>query len=262
MDVSIIQIILIGIWAGIAGIDLFDGLIHLHRPVVTGSVIGLILGDLQTGLIVGGTLELVFLGAMPVGGAQPPNVVIGGIAGTVLAIFSIPRIEPVAAVGMAIPFAVFMQSLITLLFTVFSPVMHGVDKAIDNGKGERAVINANLLGMAILFVMYAGLSIGIVLGGTVLGQTLGNLPAWITHGLSVAGGMLTAVGFAILLKIMYAPRYAIYLALGFILVTFFNAPILPVAGIGVIIAMIEFYLARESGGQQMSQTQGGNSDGI
>lgn len=65
--------LLIGLLAGIAGIDLFDGLTHLHRPVVIGPLVGLILGDIQTGLLVGGTLELVWMGMVPLAGAQPPT---------------------------------------------------------------------------------------------------------------------------------------------------------------------------------------------
>ena len=70
----------------------------LYQPIVSGAVIGAILGDLQTGLIVGGTYQLMTIGNMPVGGAQPPNAVIGGI----MVIFAISsKLEPAAAVGLA-----------------------------------------------------------------------------------------------------------------------------------------------------------------
>lgn len=75
------EALLIGLLAGLAGVDMFNGLTHFHRPVV-----GLILGDVHTGLLVGGTLELVWMGMVPLAGAQPPNVVIGGIIGTAFAI--------------------------------------------------------------------------------------------------------------------------------------------------------------------------------
>ena len=104
MDNVLVQAILIGIWAGIAGIDMFDGLIHVHRPIVTGLVVGIILGDVKTGLIIGGSLELVWMGMVPLAGAQPPNVVIGGIIGTSIAILG--KLDPQAAVGIAVPFAV------------------------------------------------------------------------------------------------------------------------------------------------------------
>lgn len=147
----LLESLLIAIFAGIAGIDLFNGLFHIHRPIVTGAIVGLILGDLKMGLIAGATLELVWMGAVPVGGAQPPNVVVGGIIGSAFAILT--KQDPATAVGIAIPFAVAVQACITLMFTFFSPVMHKADKFAEecNTSGIERI---NYLGMALLFVFY------------------------------------------------------------------------------------------------------------
>lgn len=61
MEISLLQAIALGLVAFIAGLDLFNGLTHIHRPVVLGPVVGLILGDLNTGILTGGTLELVWM---------------------------------------------------------------------------------------------------------------------------------------------------------------------------------------------------------
>lgn len=50
MEISLLQAIALGLVAFIAGLDLFNGLTHIHRPVVLGPVVGLILGDLNTGI--------------------------------------------------------------------------------------------------------------------------------------------------------------------------------------------------------------------
>ena len=77
MEYSIIQVALVFVVTFIAAIDQFNFLESLYQPIVTGAVIGLILGDLNTGLLVGGTYQLMTIGNMPIGGAQPPNAVIG-----------------------------------------------------------------------------------------------------------------------------------------------------------------------------------------
>src|SRR5690625_120899 len=148
----LVEAILIALWAGIIGIDLYVGLTHIHRPVVTGLVVGLILGDVTTGLIVGGTLELIWMGMVPLAGAQPPNVVIGGVIGTAFGI--IAGQDPNVAVGVAIPFAVAVQALITLLFTSFAPVMHNADKFALEGN-YRGIEYINYLGITILFIFNA-----------------------------------------------------------------------------------------------------------
>ena len=79
MGFSAIQIILVFVWVFIIAIDQFNLLESLYQPIVSGAVIGAILGDLPTGLVVGGTYQLMTIGNMPVGGAQPPNAVIGAL---------------------------------------------------------------------------------------------------------------------------------------------------------------------------------------
>ena len=65
MSFSAIQIILVFVFVFIVAIDQFDLLESLYQPIVTGAVIGLILGDVQTGLVVGGTYQLMTIGNMP-----------------------------------------------------------------------------------------------------------------------------------------------------------------------------------------------------
>lgn len=125
MDYTIFQIILVFIVTFIAAIDQFSFLESLYQPIVTGMVIGLILGDLQTGLIVGGTYQLMTIGNMPVGGAQPPNAVIGGIMAAILAITL--QLEPTVAVATAIPFSLLGQYGVTIIFSLMSPVMSKAD---------------------------------------------------------------------------------------------------------------------------------------
>lgn len=234
----LIEALLIGIWAGIAGIDMFDGLTHIHRPIVTGPIVGLILGDMTTGLIVGGALELVFAGMVPLAGAQPPNVVIGGIIGTSIAI--ITKLDAQAAVGVAIPFAVAAQAGITLLFTAFSPVMHTADKYAEEAN-TKGIDNINYLGMAILFVLYFLCAFLPVYFGADKAQAIVQaIPEWFIGGLSVAGGMMPAIGFAMLLKIMLKKEYVAFLIGGFLLVTYFQIPILALALIGLCIALYDY----------------------
>lgn len=235
-----IKALLIGIWAGIAGVDMFDGLTHIHRPIVTGPIVGLILGDVQTGLIVGATLELVWMGMVPLAGAQPPNVVIGGIIGTSIAILG--HLDPQAAVGVAVPFAVAAQAGITLLFTAFSPVMHKADEYAENAN-TRGIDRINYLGLLILFISYfiCGF-LPIYFGASEAAEIVGLISENIIGGLSVAGGIMPAIGFAMLLKVMLKKEYVTFLIGGFLLVTYFNIPILALALVGLCIALYDYYL--------------------
>lgn len=233
------EALLIALWAFIAGIDLFDGLTHIHRPLVTGLIVGFILGDVNTGLITGATLELVWMGMVPLAGAQPPNVVIGGIIGCAFAILT--QQDPKVAVGVAVPFAIAVQGAITFMFTIFSPVMHKADQYAENGDTQ-GINRINYLGMLFLGLFYAVIAfLPIYFGAELAKEVVSSLPQWFIGGLAVAGGMMPAIGFAMLLKIMYKKEYAAFLVIGFILVTYLKLPLLAVAAVATCVAAYDYY---------------------
>jgi N-acetylgalactosamine PTS system EIIC component len=233
------EALLIALLAGVAGVDLFDGLTHMHRPVVIGPLVGLILGDVQTGLLVGGTLELVWMGMVPLAGAQPPNVVIGGIIGTAFAILT--KAEPTVAIGVAVPFSIAVQGCITVLFTAFSPMMHKCDEMVKRGNW-RGIEWVNYLGMITLFVFYFVVAfLPIYFGADAAGSVVQKAPKWVLDGLGVAGGMMPAIGFALLMKIMLKTNYIAYFIMGFVAVTYLKLPILAVALGALAIAMADYF---------------------
>ena len=189
MGFSALQIILVFVWVFIVAIDQFDFLESLYQPIVSGAVIGAILGDLPTGLIVGGTYQLMTIGNMPVGGAQPPNAVIGGVMATVFAISS--HLDTTAAVGLAVPFALIGQYMVTFLFTLMSPMMSKADQLAAKGD-TKGIVRLNYMAMALLGLLFAIVCTLGMLGGSAMGTTLSNLAAkyaWIMAGLGAAGAV-------------------------------------------------------------------------
>lgn len=220
-DYSILQIILVFIVTFIAAIDQFSLLESLYQPIVTGPVIGLILGDLQTGLVVGGTYQLMTIGNMPVGGAQPPNAVMGGIMATVLAISL--GLRPAEAVGAAIPFAILGQYGITMLFTAMSPMMSRADQYAQEADTD-GIDRINYLAMIILGTIFGLIVTLFFVGGASFGdQILAIIPAWVMNGLNAAGGMMRFVGFAILLRVMISRELWSFYFLGFALAIIIEA---------------------------------------
>ena len=200
MDVSIVQIALVFVVTFIAAIDQFDFLESLYQPIVTGAVIGAILGDLNTGLVVGGTYQLMTIGNMPIGGAQPPNAVIGGIMAAIFACSL--DMDPNVAVATAIPFALLGQYGVTLFFTLRAPLLEFfrgcAEKADTKGITKWTIVSECILGLifAVIVTLF-------FIGGLAVGQQIvDSIPEWLNTGLSQAGNMMKFVGFAILLKIM------------------------------------------------------------
>ena len=223
MDFNALQIILVFIVTFIAAIDQFSFLESLYQPIVVGPVVGAILGDLQIGLVVGGTYQLIQIGSMPIGGAQPPNAVIGGVVATIFAVGL--GLEPAAAVGIAVPFAILGQMMVTLIFTLFSPLMGVADKAADEAN-PAGIRNINLLSMTLLGTAFGIVAVLALTAGSAFGpqiEAFFNEYAWLRNGFEVGGGMLRYVGFATLLRIMMSGELWGYYFAGFALATIVGA---------------------------------------
>jgi len=266
MNFTVIQILLVGVVGFIGGIDQFSFLESLYRPIVLGPVVGAILGNMDLGLKIGASYELMMIGNMPVGGAQPPNVVIGGIMAVVVAISTgNPDFE--TALGIAVPFSLLGQYAVNIMFTITSPLMARADDMAARGdaKGIELLNYGTMCGIGLLFGVLAVL-------GTVSGEAIGtwfgaNLPQdhWVWAGLGAAGGMMRFVGFAVLMKVMISSDTWTILFAGFALATIIGATAIGghtltmIAFIGLALAFYDFQLnikVKNAGGQ------GGASDGI
>ena len=200
MDVTPVQVFLVFLVTFVAAIDQFDFLESLYQPIVTGAVIGAILGDINTGLVVGGTYQLMTIGNMPIGGAQPPNAVIGGIMAAVFACTL--DMDPDMAVATAIPFALLGQYGVTLFFTLRAPLLEFFRGAAEKAD-TKAITKWTIVSEVILGLIFAVIVTLFFIGGLAVGQQVVDaIPDWLNTGLSQAGNMMKFVGFAILLKIM------------------------------------------------------------
>ncbi|MGR3806260.1 PTS N-acetylgalactosamine transporter subunit IIC [Pasteurella testudinis] len=238
MEIGLLQSIILGIIAFIAGLDLYNGLTHFHRPVVLGPIVGLVLGDLQTGILVGGTLELVWMGLAPLAGAQPPNVIIGTVVGATFAITT--KTDPTVAVGVAVPFAIAVQMGITFLFSVMSAVMSRCDQMAEDAN-LKGIDYVNYFGLLVLGTFYFFCAfLPVYFGAEHAGKIIEMLPKQVIDGLGVAGGIMPAIGFAVLMKIMMKNVYIPYFILGFVAAAWLQLPVLAIAAAATAMAIIDY----------------------
>ena len=265
MDVNIIQALLVFVVAFIMGIDQFSFLESLYQPIVLCPIIGAILGNFQLGVVVGGAYQLIQIGSMPIGGAQPPNAILGGIMATVFAVSM--NMEATAegvgaAMGLAIPFAVFGQYAVTLTFTIMSGMMAKADACAENAD-VKGIRNINFIEMGILGCLFGALAVAGLYGGSKLGITLKDLSfqfSWVMAGLDAAGGAMKFVGFAILMKgFLFAGFVMANICMGIESVS--SATLLLCAFVGLAIALYDYQIntkIKNSAGSNV----GGVSDGI
>jgi fructoselysine/glucoselysine PTS system EIID component len=214
----------------------FLGTTLLSRPLVLGPLVGLVLGDLTQGVMIGATLELIFMGNIKVGAAIPPDIITGGVLGTAFAILS--HKGPAIALALAVPISILSEMVISGLFVfraIFNKKFNQYAQEGDYRKIQRLHIFSGLLKPLLMGII---IFIALELGTNAVKSFLDLIPPWVQSGLQVAGNMLPALGFALLINLMFNKRVAPYFFLGFMLAAYLKLPIIAIGGLGVIIALI------------------------
>ncbi|MBU3133854.1 PTS N-acetylgalactosamine transporter subunit IIC [Clostridium gasigenes] len=243
-EITLIQGLLLSAMAIIVGIDAYLEGLFIFRPIIVCTLTGVILGDLQTGLIAGGLTELAFAGLTPVGGTQPPNPVLAGVMTTVIAYTTGADVK--TTIGLALPFSFLMQYIILFYYSSFSMLMSKLTKAAKE-VDTKTFARINIASIAIVGITY-GLVVFLCtyVAQEPMKELVESMPVWLSHGFEIAGGILPAIGFGLLLKIMLKKEYIAFLIIGFLLASFLNfSNLLPIALVGTAIALFQYFNDKE-----------------
>ena len=243
-DLSFIQILLLTLYAFIAINDAIHMDFGLNRPVIAGCFAGLVMGDITFGLAVGATLQLMVLGVSNFGGSSLPDFMSAALFGTALGSISGKGIE--FGIALAIPVGMLLVQLDVFARFANTFFQHQADRAVETCNVKK------IEWMNVLGVFMWGLSRAIpvllclCLGSGLVKSFVAFFPEWLSVGLKVAGGLLPAVGIAILLKYLPSKKYAAYLLIGFILAAYLKVPMLGISLAGLALAMMAFKRSGET----------------
>ena len=209
----------------------------MERPLVVGLVTGILMGDMKTGILMGAALEAVFLGNVNIGGVIAAEPVTATTLATTFAIIS--HVETKAAITLDIPIgmlaAFVVMFLKNVLMNVFAPALD--DAARENN--QKKIVALHYGTWALYYLIISAISfLGVLLGSGPVNALVENIPAKLMNGLSAAGGLLPAVGFAMLMKLLWDNKLAVFYLLGFILTAYLKLPAVAVAVVGVVICVV------------------------
>lgn len=248
-DISIISAILVVVVAFLAGMEGVLDQFQFHQPIVACTLIGLVTGNLTAGVMLGGTLQLVALGWSNIGAAIAPDAALASVAAAIILIkggdFSATAIS--VAQGLAIPLAVAGLFLTMLVRTASVALVHGADAAAERGDFgalERYhLIALSLQGLRIAVPAALLLAIPI----EAVQAALESMPAWLSGGMNVGGGMVVAVGFAMVINMMATREVWPFFAIGFALAAVSQLTLIALGAIGVSLAFIYLNLSKKGG---------------
>ena len=177
------------------------GFFSLMKPLISGTIVGLILGDVKMGMEIGATINLINLGYIMVGGAVPTDLTFAGVIGTALAILSGVSVE--VALTLAIPLGMVGTIAWYFKMTANSLFVHKAEQYAEQGDVNKVAFMNLVPGQVLVFIFYAiPTFISVYYGPELINSILPYVPQWLMDSLMVIGGMLPALGIAILLKFM------------------------------------------------------------
>lgn len=216
---------------------------YMHRPIVICALTGLVLGDFRTGLIIGGTMELAWMGLLPYAGMVTAEETMGAIFGTYFAITTGNSFE--VAIGIGLPTALLGAYLSTAIFTFGSYFMHRCDKWAAEGDIDRINrwhVSFSIIG---LILCTAIVVMGVYFGNDFISAIINAIPENIMDGLGKASDLLPAVGFAMLLNILWDKRFIPLFFVGFALSVYLELNVMAVTILSLSMALFIMYLRTE-----------------
>lgn len=189
----------------------------IASPIAVGVVAGLIYGDLTNGLILGGGIAAAFAGIIAPGGNLPTDSALA--ATTVIPIALSTGLSVEQAIAFAVPMGLvgsFVTNLRKMINVIF---VHRADECAAKGdlKGIRncAVVFPPIVELPLLFLP---VFLVVMFGQDAMLAFMNNVPDWVMHGMEVAGGVMPAIGFALIMNMIGKPRLMPYTIIGFIMV--------------------------------------------
>ena len=222
----------------------------LGRPLVAGLIVGLVMGDVTTGIIVGAAIQVVYIALVTPGGTVSADVRAISYIGVPLAILAIKGLglNPASAQAqqMATSLGAAVGTLGTVLFygtaTINLVWQHVGWKAVEKGELKKLyLVDMGLPWISHIICSFIPTFIITMLGSNMVNLIKSYLPmdGLAMKTLFTVGSMLPAVGVAILLKqVVNKPSDILTFVFGFTLCAAMGLNLVGAAVVGGFFAVI------------------------
>ena len=211
----------------------------ITRPIVVAPITGLLLGDFKTGIIMGASLESIFIGISAIGGAVPADATSASIIAVAFTILNGASQE--AGLAIAMPIGAVMSSFGALeMALIAAPLVPYWEKLAQEDMNKFCLQNY-IFSALYQLVPTAVMFIAVAYGVEGLNNFLGILPGWVMTGLNAASGMMTAIGFAILTSMIWDGVVGIFFFVGYVLAAYLHLDTLAIAILAVAVANTMFF---------------------
>lgn len=216
-------------------------------PIWSGFLAGVIMGDPVLGMKAAAYIQLTYLGWITAGGSMPGNLMVAGIYGTALTILS------GASPEMAVTFAVTLSLIGILINQAYMTInafwVHRADKYLEQGN-LRGVRLMNYLPSGILsFILYGiPIFLMVIYGADWAQSMLSSIPQQIVDALNLVGGIMPALGIAMLLNYLGKKKLIGFFFLGYFATVYLGLDTMSLFIFSTIIAATIYFFNKDKEG--------------
>ena len=197
----------------------------MGRPLVSGFIIGIILGDVKTGILMGAAVQTLYIGLVTPGLSMPADLNFASYMGIPLAMVAGADTE--YALGLSVPLSFLGVSLVYVVASVNVFWVRKQEQWIAEGKIEKAA-NVPVYASIVQFLArFVPIFLACYFGHEFITYLLSAIPECLGDTFVTFGGVLPAVGFAMLLRFVLKKNLEIlYFLVGFVLIKVLGMPII------------------------------------
>lgn len=258
---TVVQSLIIALWVAAVMSRSFLGgatLTLRFSPLMTGLVVGIVMGDVAQAMIITASIQLIYMGVFSPGGSMPSEPSIAAAIAVSVALLG--DLAPEAAIAVAVPVGLLGSYLYQFRFFLNTFIGKRTDKAVanlDHAGITRSVIIYPTIASFLLFVPLV--FIALYWGAPVIADVIAALEGTVViHILEVVGGGLAAIGIATTIYVIGRKEYMIFFLLAYFLSVIFaslGVTMVTYAILGTLIASM-FVLATSSSKNAPAATTG------
>lgn len=242
-SLSAVQALLIAIWVALVeSRSLGYATLNLRfSPLMTGLVVGVVMGDVPKAMIITASIQLIYMGMIAPGGAMPSEPAVATAIAVPVAILA--KLQPTEAIAVAVPVGLLGSYLYQFRFLLNTFVVRLTDRYAEELNDRGLTMSVIVIPTIISFVLFVPLMfVALYFGAPVIASFTASLSGGLLfHILDVVGGGLAALGIALILKVIGKKQYIVF----FLLAYFMSVMLKPLeintvtyAVVGVIVAYL------------------------
>ncbi|NSB15252.1 PTS mannose/fructose/sorbose/N-acetylgalactosamine transporter subunit IIC [Clostridium beijerinckii] len=241
---SVLQSFLIALWVGAVMSRWFGGGASLtlrFSPLMTGLIVGIVMGNVGQAMIVTAALQLIYMGVFSPGGSMPQEPSIAAAIAVPVALLG--NLQPEAAIAVAVPVGLLGSYLYQFRFFINTFLGKYTDKAVEDlndGAIKRSIILLPTIASFALFVPLV--FVALYFGAPIIADVINALKgSYVIHILEVVGGGLAAIGIATTVYVIGRKDYLAFFFLAYFMsvsLKSLNITMVTYAVFGLLIALI------------------------